>query len=418
MANRILVAEDEAIIALDLKEKLETLGYTVVDVAASGEDACTLADKHRPDLVLMDIMMPGRMDGTAAATCIRERFSIPSVYLTAFATDAVVARAKTAGAYGYIIKPFSQNQLKATIDIALTRSRLDQALRISEARYRAIVENVDDFILRLAPDFSIIFSNRAFNRWAQQQPGGGTPDTQWARSFPMVEQCLRRESNRIQETQEVVFQSCTIPGPGKRERHYHWEFKGIFDAAQLTEYQLVGRDVTTFERVQSDLCDINCELEEILRDRVAAINELQFQLVEAETASNILVRKLLNQRQPEAAPPYRQIADQLAPYIEKMRDSKRIAILLEKVGDVGITVNTLPEAGQKDSSHISHRLRILTPIELEVANMIREGLLSKEIADQLCISIRTVETHRLNIRKKLGLCNAATQLRQFLITEC
>ena len=418
MASRILVAEDEAIIALDLKEKLETIGYTVVDVAATGEDACALADRHRPDLVLMDIMMPGRMDGAEAAASIQESYNIPSVYLTAFATDAVVARAKAAGAYGYIIKPYSQNQLKAAIDVALTRSRLDQALRISEARYRAIVENADDFILRFAPDFGMVFCNRAFIRWAQQQPGDAAPDQQWARAFSDINQYLRQESGRIRETKDALFHIGTVPGPGGRERHYHWELKGIFDATQLTEYQIVGRDVTTFKRIQSELCDINCELEEILRERAEAITDLQFQVVEAETATNVLVKKLVQQHRPADMQPQRQLADQLAPYIEKMRDSRRIAILLEKVGDVGITVSTLPEAGQKGPNHISHRLRTLTPNELEVANMIRDGLLSKEIADQLCISIRTVETHRLNIRKKLGMCNAATHLRQFLIREC
>lgn len=418
MADRILVAEDEAIIALDLKEKLEAIGYTVVDVATSGEDACTMADHHRPDLVLMDIMMPGSMDGTDAAKRIREKHNIPSIFLTAFATAAVVSRAKRAGAYGYIVKPFSEDQLKAAIEVALTRSMLDQALRISEARYRAIVENSDDFILRFSPDFRMIFHNRAYAGWARRQSGAPHPAAQWTASFGEIDQWLRRKSDHVRKASDIVFHDGAITGPDGHERHYHWELKGIFDDAALCEYLIVGRDVTTFNRIRSELCDINLELEEIVHDRAEAINELQLQLSEAEAAANILISNLLLSQQPGTPRPLRQVAGQLAPYIEKMRDSGRIANILEKMGDVGITLTSLPETTQNDPRAISHRLKELTPIELEVAGLIHDGRLSKEIAERLHISIRTVETHRLNIRKKLGLCKNTTNLREFLIAQC
>lgn len=416
MANRILVAEDEAIIALDLKEKLEAIGYAVVDVAASGEAACALAETHRPDLVLMDIMMPGDMDGADAARRIRETLDIPTVYLTAYATGAVIDRAKAAGAYGYIIKPYSEHQLKAAIEVALTNSRLGRALRASEARYRAMVESSEDFILRFTPDHRLVFSNRSFQQWAAAEPGDDDPEHHWHRGFPTVDRYLRSQSARISDEGATLACSATIEDANGRPRHYNWEIKGVFDNGRLSEYQMVGHDVTPYKRIQTELCDINTELEDIIRERDEEINELQFQLVEAETVSNVLMRRL--QPHSEEAAQHHQIAGQLAAYIERMRSSKRITGLLEKMEDVGITVNTLPEATIPEPDNIGDRLKQLTPIELEVANLIRDGLRSKDIADQLCVSIRTVETHRLNIRKKLGLCKATTNLRQFLASEC
>ena len=119
-APRVLIAEDEAIIRLDLKEMLEEEGLDVVGEASDGEAAIRLAREHGPDLVIMDIKMPG-MDGLAAAEAIIEEGLGAVLILTAFSQKDLVQRAADAGAMGYLVKPFQKSDLMPAIDVALAR---------------------------------------------------------------------------------------------------------------------------------------------------------------------------------------------------------------------------------------------------------------------------------------------------------
>src|SRR5262245_39460868 len=103
---KILVVEDERIVARDIQNRLTQLGYEVAGITRSGEEAVRLADQFRPDLVLMDIRLDGAVDGVAAAQEIRERFQLPVVYLTAYADDDTLRRARVTEPFGYILKPF------------------------------------------------------------------------------------------------------------------------------------------------------------------------------------------------------------------------------------------------------------------------------------------------------------------------
>jgi len=119
--SKILVVEDEAVILLQLEEILNTIGYTVAGLAASGEDAVEKARRLKPDLVLMDIVMPGSMDGIEAAKIINEELDIPVVFVTSYADDTIIEKAKNVKPYGYIVKPFNELVIKATIEVALFR---------------------------------------------------------------------------------------------------------------------------------------------------------------------------------------------------------------------------------------------------------------------------------------------------------
>jgi two-component system, response regulator PdtaR len=124
--SKILVVDDEAIITMQLEERLSVLGYTVAGMAASGEDAVDKARRIRPDLVLMDIVMPGRMNGIEAATIITKELDIPVVFITAYADDRIIEQAKHARPYGYIVKPFNELEIKAAIEVALFRKASEQ----------------------------------------------------------------------------------------------------------------------------------------------------------------------------------------------------------------------------------------------------------------------------------------------------
>jgi two-component system, response regulator PdtaR len=132
--SKILVVDDEAIITMQLEERLTAMGYTVAGMAASGEDAVDKVRSLRPDLVLMDIVMPGKMNGIEAAQIITKELDIPVVFVTSYADDTIIEKAKSVRPYGYIVKPFNELEIKAAIEVALFRKvteQEEQKLRIS-----------------------------------------------------------------------------------------------------------------------------------------------------------------------------------------------------------------------------------------------------------------------------------------------
>jgi signal transduction histidine kinase len=133
---RILVVEDERIVAFNLQQRLSQLGYDVPAVAASGEEALRLARETQPDLVLMDIRIMGDFDGIETAARLNAVSAVPVVYLTAYSEDATIERARATRPYGYLLKPFSEREMHATIQMALERRRTEKALGESEERLR------------------------------------------------------------------------------------------------------------------------------------------------------------------------------------------------------------------------------------------------------------------------------------------
>jgi CheY-like chemotaxis protein len=131
--TRVMVVEDEAVVALHLRRELSKLGYTVAGVATNGEQALKMIDEVFPDVILMDIHIQGELDGIETATRIPRYLHIPVIYLTAYSEDTTLKRAGDTHPYGYLIKPFLDRELHATIKMALVRSRADEAIRENEA---------------------------------------------------------------------------------------------------------------------------------------------------------------------------------------------------------------------------------------------------------------------------------------------
>jgi len=124
--GRILIVEDEHIVAMGIKKMLKSLGYMVTGVASSGEDAINKAESTFPDVVLMDIMLKGSMDGIEAAKEIITKFDIPVVYLTGCTDNKVTERAWKTGPAGYVLKPFDEIDLKKEISIAFNRRKMQK----------------------------------------------------------------------------------------------------------------------------------------------------------------------------------------------------------------------------------------------------------------------------------------------------
>jgi two-component system, response regulator PdtaR len=166
-AKRVLVAEDEALIRMDIVESLTEFGYEVVAQAADGEEAVTLATEHKPDICIMDVKMP-KLDGISAAEKIAE-LKIPVVLLTAFSQKELVTRASEAGAMAYIVKPFSPSDLLPAIEIALSRHEQIVALEteISDMNERFETRKLMDRAKGLLNEKMNLTEPEAF-RWIQK----------------------------------------------------------------------------------------------------------------------------------------------------------------------------------------------------------------------------------------------------------
>ncbi|MBD2067633.1 response regulator [Leptolyngbya sp. FACHB-671] len=140
VAERILVVEDERVVARDIEKRLKKLGYIVPASVASGEAAVEKVAELRPDLVLMDIRLKGQMDGVEAAEQIRSDFDTPVIYLTAYADDATLQRAKATEPFGYIVKPFDERDLQVAIEVALRRRLSETAIRVALEKEKELSE--------------------------------------------------------------------------------------------------------------------------------------------------------------------------------------------------------------------------------------------------------------------------------------
>lgn len=143
----ILIVEDERVVARDIQRSLIDLGFNVPATAASAEQAIALASQHCPDLILMDIRIKGERDGVDTATILRERYDIPIVYLTAYADESTVERAKLTQPYGYLMKPVKTYELRSAIEIALFKHEMDKQLRDRERWLATTMRSIGDAII-------------------------------------------------------------------------------------------------------------------------------------------------------------------------------------------------------------------------------------------------------------------------------
>ena len=160
---RILIVEDEAIVAEDLENLIIDFGYEMVGSVVGADDAIQQAIEHRPDLILMDIMLKGNKNGIDAANEIKDMLKIPIIFLTAYSDLKLIEEAKNTEPYAFIVKPFQDKQVIASIEMALSRSQIEKKLFQSEEIYHTLIDNIQDGLF-LIQDGKLKFVNEAFSR--------------------------------------------------------------------------------------------------------------------------------------------------------------------------------------------------------------------------------------------------------------
>jgi len=258
--SRILVVDDETVIAIELEKMLSAMGHEVVGRASSGEDAVELARCFKPDLILMDVTMPGKMDGIAAAETIKQKLGISVIFLTAYAQDDVIQRAKLAEPLGYILKPFQEDQIRAAVDVAVHKSYMESQLRESEARYRRIVNTAQEGIYVVDTEARIDFVNRQLadmlGYTVEEMLGCNLVDFMNDVAPVDVYQTVQRDKENINETHDFRFR--------RKDGSALW---GMVSSSQIYDEdgRLIGglgmvSDITERKRAERALRKTNEEL--------------------------------------------------------------------------------------------------------------------------------------------------------------
>ncbi|MDX2230070.1 MAG: ATP-binding protein [Leptolyngbyaceae cyanobacterium bins.349] len=203
---KILVVEDEVIVARTITSQLQQLGYIVVDTASSGASAIAKASETQPDLILMDIVLKGEMDGVTAANQIQAQQNVPIIYLTAYADDNTLQRAKYTQPLGYIVKPFTANDLRVAIEIGLYKYQVSQELQESRDYLATLLRSMGDAVVATDDQGAITFMNPAaetLTEWPQSE-AAGRPATEILQLIDEVTELPVNPVAQVLQEQRVV----------------------------------------------------------------------------------------------------------------------------------------------------------------------------------------------------------------------
>ncbi|MCS6865258.1 MAG: response regulator [Gemmataceae bacterium] len=256
---KILIVEDELIIAADIAARLHRLGYTVVGQTDQAQEAVRLVGELHPDLVLMDIRLHGEGDGITAADTIRRQYFVPVVYLTAHADEATLQRAKVTEPFGYVLKPFAERELRTVIEMALYRHAAERRLQESERRFATTLRSIGDAVVATDAAGRVTFLNPV----AEQLTGWKLDD---AKGKPLSEifRIVNEETRKpVENPVEKVLATGRIVGLANSTvlisrdgREYPIDDCAApihDDAGQVTGVVLVFRDVTEERRREAEL---------------------------------------------------------------------------------------------------------------------------------------------------------------------
>jgi len=281
----LLIVEDEQIVAMDLQSTLENGSYTVVGLADRGEVAMQKAQELRPDLILMDIGLKGEMDGIDTAIQVRERFNLPVIFLTAFANQSTLDRARLAEPYGYLLKPFEERELFIAIEMALYKHSMESKLRESENKFRGVIANASDGIALADSDGRIIVWNTSLEQITGLSSSDVIGRSLWEVNFQLMPQEIKnRETLETHTRQWEMSNQKDFASPDKM---VEWELQTaqglrktiqsngfIVETSQERLVGLIVRDISERKVTELAVLEARNQLESTLK----AIPDLLFEL--------------------------------------------------------------------------------------------------------------------------------------------
>ncbi len=285
----ILVVEDEAIVAFNLQRILIGFGYQVPETVETGLKALQAVEKFHPDLVLMDIHLQGNIDGIETAHFIRAYHDIPIIYLTAYADESRLSQACETAPYGYLIKPVQDRDLRATIETALLRHRLDMKLKESETAYRALYHNTPAMLQTVDPGGAITqVSNywlATFGYTREEVVGRPALDFIDGSFLRYLHEEILPEFHRAGAIRDM---ECQFVGKNGRVVDVYCSAAGVFDAQGCLLHVLVALvDISARKRAEAAERDQHA-LAEALRDTAAALSStLSFAEVLERVLNNV-----------------------------------------------------------------------------------------------------------------------------------
>ncbi len=286
--TKILIVEDEGIVAMDIQDRLQRLGYEVLGIAASGEEALEFCSHTSPHLILMDIMLAGELDGIQTAAEVHRRFDIPVVFLTALADEKTLHAAQATEPFGYILKPFAERELHTTIAMGLYRHKIERELKESRQWFATTLRCIGDGVIATDADARVVFMNavaESLTGWQEQEALGHdlvevfnimNEDTLTPVSNPALralqEGAIMGLANHTllirRDGVHVPIDDSAAPIRDERGR-----IKGAV---------LVFRDITARQQAEAEIRRYNDKLEEIVQERTERIQQLERQRLEDE----------------------------------------------------------------------------------------------------------------------------------------
>jgi PAS domain S-box-containing protein len=408
-----MVIDDEAIITMQLKEQLTAMGYDVVGTGSSGEEAVELSNKLNPDLILMDIVMAGKIDGIDAAEIIQKNLEIPIIFITAFEEEHFLERAKVLEPYGYIMKPLRKQEIKSAIEIALYKAQMQQCLKESEGKLNAMLQSIGDHVTMIDKDLNILWVNDA---------------TKISFGDDMVgKKCY---SAFHQRTKPCLSHPCHVLRTFKTGKVHQQETKVVTDDGQTLTYYCttnvalrdesgkpkavieVCQNISEYTRLKLELQESRDQLERKVIERTRELEIKTKSLEEVNTALKVLLNKRHEDKKELEENVLANVKGLVLPYIEKINNTR---LNEQQKTFLSIIERNIEEIVSPFYKNLGLKYFTLTPRELNITNLIKNGKTTKQIAKILNISAKTVDTHRKNIRKKIGIENKKVNLRSHLL---
>ncbi|MCZ6508752.1 MAG: sigma 54-interacting transcriptional regulator [Acidobacteria bacterium] len=283
-STRILIVEDEAVVALDIERRVTGLGHTVVATTDTAEEAIELAERERPDLILMDIRLRGLMDGIEAGRQIRNEWRIPVVYLTAHADEPTLARAKETAPFGYILKPFDEQKLRVTLEVALAKHAREEIDERHRRDLLAVLDALPTGTVLVDRQGCLSFANSVSRRMLQLKDSSlGEP---WQRGLKLSAETARQIDA---EAVKPPASRSRVPIQSSKSEHAVLEAEVVDDPRAEGGRILFLHDVTEIHALRAQLVE-GAEFENMIGRSESMQRVFQIVADLAPVDSSVLIR--------------------------------------------------------------------------------------------------------------------------------